>query len=525
MTTLQPSQRCTAPGHDCPSVDPAATHLPADASPRRQFLRRLLPAAPAVSTAGAAALLHDLAPHARADDAPADIDPGAVIVKLLRRTSYGVTPDSLAYASALGFDAYLEEQLNPDSLTDAAFDEQFARLVPTPQIQNFSFAELYQRNREYLCRLELLDTTLLRAIYSRKQLYARMVEFWHDHFNLDSNVLYGGYFQAIKDRDVIRPYALGNFGDLLVSAATNSGMLTYLTNVTNTWELPNENFARELMELHTLGVNGGYTQNDVINVSRAFTGWSMQRANDPVNGGAFWFNELYHDYDEKRVLGHDFPAGRGIEDGLEVLQIVAEHPATATHIARKLCKWFLEENPRESVVQYAALRFRQTRGDIKAVLRAILTPANLYAAAPKLKRPFHLVVSGARAVQPTIADPWFLRAATKECGHPVFEWGPPNGFPDTIQYWGGAQMARWNYGCTLGENAILGLQSDASRFYEGITDPMLVLDEMNRRFLQNEMNMTDREEILNFLMINPQNARHRRATTGLLLAMQGFQWY
>ncbi|MGE4198366.1 MAG: DUF1800 domain-containing protein, partial [Phycisphaerales bacterium] len=462
---------------------------------------------------------------AAADDGPAEVDPGAMLVRLLRRTGYGVRPEDLEYVSAMGFDAYLNEQLNPATLDDSTLAAEAARLIPSPQIQNFTFAQLYQRNQEYPVRLELLDMALLRAIYSRRQLLERMVEFWHDHFSMDSNITFGGFFQAIKDRDVIRPNALGTFYNLLLASCTNPGMLTFLTNVTNIAARPNENFGRELMELHTLGVDGGYTQQDVMEVSRCFTGWTIVPAEEPSAGGTFYFNPDTHDYDEKVVLGYILPGGQGIEDGMRVVQILADHPATSFHVARKLCRWFLEETPRESTVQRAALRFRQTRGDLREVVRAILTPENLFGVSAKFKRPFHLVASGARAIRTHIDDMWFLRAAMREGGHPMFEWGPPDGFPDTVQYWGGGQMARWNYGCTLGENQILGLQSDASVYFQGMSGVDEVIAEISRRFYQNELSASDEQYLREFLAVDPDNDRHRRATTGLMMAMHGFQWY
>lgn len=448
-----------------------------------------------------------------------------MIVKLLRRTTYGVTPADVEYAASAGFDGYLSEQLHPGSISDPEFENQFARLIPTPEIQNFSFAQLYQRYREYPVRLELVDTAFLRAIYSRKQLFERMVEFWTDHFNMDSLISFGGFFQAVRDRDVTRQFGLEHFHELLLASCTNAGMLTFLTNVTNIAGHPNENFARELLELHTLGVSSGYTQNDVNEVARCFTGWTCTTTNEPTSGGLFQFNPNFHDSGEKTVLGNTIPAGLGIQDGLIVIRMLADHPATSTFIARKLCRWFLEETPRESVVQAAALRFRQTQGDIREVLKAIITPNNLFAAGPKYKRPFHLIASGMRAIQPVMSQMWPLRTALRECGHPLFEWGPPDGFPDTMQYWGGGQMARWNFCSSLGENRLLDMQSDASTFYQGMTMPQQVLDEMNRRFLQGEMSGTDRQILLDFLAFDPNSPRQRRAVTGLLLAIHGFQWY
>jgi uncharacterized protein (DUF1800 family) len=371
---------------------------------------------------------------------------------------------------------------------------------------------------------DMATTKVLRSLYSRRQLFERVVEFWHDHFNTDMNSEFGGYFKVVDDRQVIRPNALGKFSDLLRAVIGSPGMLTYLTNTLNSAAHPNENLAREMMELHTMGVGSGYTQTDVQEVARCLTGWTTTPVALP-GGGLFRFSAADHDNGQKTVLGNVIPPGGGMQDVYTVLNILSHHPATARFIATKLCKWFLEEQPSASVIDSVAATYAQTDGDIKAMIRTVLKPNVLHAAAPKYKRPFHLLTSTIRLVGSQIDDFYPILAALESAGHRQFEWSAPDGFPDRVQYWGGNQLARWNFCTALCENRMPGVRTDASAFFAGLTTADQVVNRINLDMHQGEMSQNDWTLARDFLAAAPLNSARRAATVGLAMSLQSFHWY
>ncbi len=347
-----------------------------------------------------------------------------------------------------------------------------------------------------------------RAVISERQLQEVMTDFWENHFNVD--IKKNGqerYYLPDYDREVIRAHALGKFRDLLDAVAKSPAMLYYLDN----WEsvadsaeptlmprpgsvvaqrqrysivtaemmqtaggMPqrarrprglNENYGRELLELHTLGVDGGYTQQDVINVARAFTGWSVDRSKEQPDGGGFVFRPRVHDTGEKVVLGHVLPAGRGIEDGEAVLDIVSRHPATARFIATKLCRRFVSDTPPPDLVDRVAATFTATDGDLRAVMWTLTTSPDFYSRAAyraKVKSPFEVVVSALRAVD--AAPDTTPRSAqfVAQLGEPLFQHQAPNGYPETGESWmnSGAILARINFGLAVAANRVPGASLD-----------------------------------------------------------------
>ncbi len=234
----------------------------------------------------------------------------------------------------------------------------------------------------------------------------------------------------------------------------------------------NENFARELMELHTLGVDGGYTQHDVTEVARCFTGWTIAAPND---GGAFTFDARRHDEGQKIVLGHVIQAGGGRSDGLQVLDILARHPATARFIATKLARRFVGDDPPPSLVDRAAARFRATDGDLREVVRTILTSREFSAArarATKLKTPFEFVVSALRITDARIDDPAQAVSALRQLGMPPYGCQPPTGYPDRADAWAtaGSLLARMSFAANLVTNRLPGVSVDLGAL-AGSTDP------------------------------------------------------
>ncbi len=348
--------------------------------------------------------------------------------------------------------------------------------------------------------LDVQTVRVARAVMSERQLQEVMVDFWENHFTVyDRKGQRMRYFLAEFDRDVIRPNALGNFRDLLGAVAKSPAMLFYLDN----WESAadtgqptlqprpqqrpgaqrafvagnptgppkrparglNENYGRELLELHTLGVDGGYTQQDVIAVARALTGWSIARPQEPVGGGAdrgeFVFRPQWHDAGVKVVLGHTLPAGRGMEDGEDVLDIVAHHPSTAKYLATKLCERFVSDSPPPALVARAAATFTRTNGDIRQVVWTIVSSPEFFSRAAyrrKVKSPFEVVVSALRAVgaEPD-ATPRTVQIIAR-MGEPIFGHQAPNGYPETGESWmnTGAILNRINFGLAVAANQIPG---------------------------------------------------------------------
>jgi uncharacterized protein (DUF1800 family) len=383
--------------------------------------------------------------------------------------------------------------------------------------------ELARKSREVLS--ELNEQKILRAAYSDRQLNEVMTDFWFNHFNVFAGKGPTQQYLTEYERDVIRPHVFGKFRDLLGATAQSPAMLFYLDN----WQsadpdaqmgpmgrmgrgglfgrgrsgqngrpgrpgqngriggfggrgmpLPpgaenpnaaqrqkrglNENYGRELMELHTLGVDGGYTQDDVINVARAFTGWTIV---GPRQGGGFRFEPRIHDAKEKIVLSHRIKAGGGQSDGEAVLDILAKHPATAKFISTKLVRRFVADTPPPALVDRAAARFRETDGDIREVVRTILTSPEFFSAEAyraKVKSPFEFVVSAVRATGTEVSNAMLLAQQIRQLGMPLYGCQPPTGYPDKAEAWvnTGALLNRMNFAVQLVGGRMRGIQPGTS---------------------------------------------------------------
>jgi uncharacterized protein (DUF1800 family) len=349
---------------------------------------------------------------------------------------------------------------------------------------------------------------MLRAVYSDRQLQEVLTDFWFNHFNVDARKGPDRFLLTEYERDVIRPHVLGKFRDLLEATAKSPAMLFYLDNWMSAdpngphmatgpggraalapvrrggrgafgrMPLPpapkpapqgktapkglNENYGRELMELHTLGVDGGYTQKDVTEVARAFTGWTIQ---NPRLGGGFRFEPRIHDLGEKIVLGHVIKAN-GEADGEQVLDILAKHPSTARFIATKLVRRFVSDTPPPALVDRAAVRFRETDGDLREVTRTILTSPEFLspdAFRAKVKTPFEFVASALRATGADIRDASPLVRTMQQLGMPLYMCQPPTGYKDTADAWvnTGALVNRMNFSLTLAGNKLPGVAVDS----------------------------------------------------------------
>ncbi|MBV9851404.1 MAG: DUF1800 domain-containing protein [Armatimonadetes bacterium] len=377
--------------------------------------------------------------------------PGEVLnspaLRVLNRVAYGPRPGDVDRVEKIGVAAYVDEQLAPERLAEDA--RLTWRLRSLDDTLNANAGDLFDVDDHRLVGT-LRQAALLRAVYSRRQLQERMAEFWGDHFNIYAFKGQGPQLIIADDRDTIRTHALGRFRDLLGASARSAAMLGYLDNGVNVKGVPNENYARELMELHTLGVHGGYTQRDVQEVARCLTGWTMDTG---WHRGRFKFDSARHDDGAKRVLGMTIPAGGGVRDGERVLDLLAAHPATARHLARKLCVHFLGTVPEVWVSRLAAV-YAQTGGDIKALLRPLLTSPDLQAAPPILKRPLDYAVSALRAWNADTDGGPSVQRHLEAMGQPLFAWPMPDGFPEKASAWTGSLIPRWNFALALTGNQV-----------------------------------------------------------------------
>jgi uncharacterized protein (DUF1800 family) len=421
----------------------------------------------------------------------AGLPPPDPTVYLVNRLTFGQNAADLARAAQLGWDGFIEEQLNPEQIDDSALDAALG-----------AFPTLFMRPDRLLAMdkqtvaAELVAATILRAIYSRRQLLELMIDFWTNHFNIFLHEKLDPWLKTVDDRAVIRAHALGKFGDLLTASAASPAMLSFLDNASNTKAGPNENYAREMMELHTLGLGGGQTQQDVVAVAHCFTGWTIE----PIGHqrGQFKFNPATHDDSAQTFLGQAIPAGRGIGQGLQVLAICAGHPATAAHLATKLCVRFVSDTPPPALVSATTATFTSSGGDIRQVLRTILTSAEFRAAADqKLRRPFEAVVAAVRALDAQLGDGGLaaLAGAMRLMGQQPFNWQPPNGYPDANAAWANTNcmLSRWNLGLALGANALPGVAVDLSA--SSGSSAAQVADAFAKRVLARALLPADRDKL------------------------------
>lgn len=448
-----------------------------------------------------------------------EADPNALLNKVVRRTTFGITQADQARAVQLGYNGYLEEQLNPASIDDSAMD---ARLAVYTTL-NMTAQQLLALPANQVTN-ELIEAMILRACFSKRQLFERMVDFWTDHFSIDINV--APYLKTVDERVVIRPHALGSFPAMLHASAQSSAMLLYLDNNTNIASSPNENYARELMELHTLSIAGPYTQNDVREVARCFTGWTFGVPGSGANTGVFFFNANNHDNGQKVVLGNIIPSGGGMQDGITVLNILAAHPSTANFIATKLSRKFLGENVSQSVINAVAAVYTATNGDIKSMVREVLKHNNLATDyGPRHKRPLHHFVSAIRATGSTVNTTNVMRNQLNAAGNLPYNWGPPDGYPDTLAYWNGLILPRWNWGASMATNAIAGISFPVETFFAGMTTSTQMLDKINAALFAGELPAAERTRLQQYLNTNVGSTTTRRETVGLAIGSPSFQWY
>lgn len=378
----------------------------------------------------------------------ANIDP---VFHLLSRAGYGPWPGELQRAKQMGVEAWIDEQLQPEKLDDRACDlraRRFESLLIDP-------GNAYEFKKSVI-RDDITRHTLLRAVYSKRQLFEAMVGFWTDHLNIYLEKGDCIYLKPSDDRLVIRKHALGNFHDMIKASAVSPAMLVYLDGKENKRgkqsDVPNENYARELLELHTLGVHGGYTQHDVYEVARCLTGW---RLHSDWQKGKVYFDSSLHDDGEKHVFGTTIPAGGGEKDLDRVVELACNHPSTAKHIAGKLITRFVCDDPPQSLVDRIAAIFTSTGGDIKPMIRTILTSSEFQESrGTKFKRPLQYIASSLRIIGADTHAHQPLIEYLMRMGQAPFQYPTPDGYPDESQPWMGTLLWRWNFALDLASNRV-----------------------------------------------------------------------
>ena len=374
-------------------------------------------------------------------------------LRLVRRITLGLDAEEAALAKKLGYSGYLDYQLKPAGIEDDAADSYIALNYPTLTMTPKQLIDIEgTMGKGGTVNRELIDATLFRSAFSKRQLYQRMVEFWNDHFNIDIHKV--GVLKTGDDLSVARTHALGTFPELLLASAMSPAMLLSLDNAHSAKAHPNQNYARELMELHTLSVNGGYTQQDVVEVARCFTGWRVHSDSTKPEYGTFYFDAKNHDNGKKNVLGTPIPENGGVNDGILVLKLLAKNQNTAKFISTKMTKWLLSSAPTVATIDAVSKVYLNTAGDIPSMIREILKQSNLVKAPAKYKRPSHLVSSSIRATGAAISDWGSIRNSLSNMGQSLFNWAPPNGYPDAMPFWAGLVLPRWDFAAKLAQNAL-----------------------------------------------------------------------
>jgi uncharacterized protein (DUF1800 family) len=421
---------------------------------------------------------------------------------VLERLAFGPRPGEVEKVAGEGVARWIGAQLRPAGIPDHAVEAKIKKL-PALSMSIEALHETYPQPKPMLAASgsasapapmmeppkeapaamvrQIVAQKILRATESERQLQEVLVDFWFNHFNVTSEKGQVRYYLHAYEREAIRPHVLGKFRELLGATARHPAMLFYLDNYLSTVEAPdggdkkakglNENYGRELLELHTLGVDGGYTQDDVRETARAFTGWGIEQ---PGKAAAFRFHPKLHDDGEKHVLGQALGGG-GEKDGERVLDLLASHPSTARFIARKLCQKFHSDKPPEALLRRVAEAFTQSQGDLTRTYLALFTAPEFWSDQTfrsKTKTPFELVASSLRAVGAATEDAEPVSRELDKLGEPVYRCAPPTGYKETSDAWvsTGGLLGRINFGLALGAGRIKGIAFDRDKLV-GSTPP------------------------------------------------------
>jgi uncharacterized protein (DUF1800 family) len=486
----------------------------------------------------------------------------------LNRLAFGPTPGQVDAVAREGVMRWIDRQLEDHGGRDPVADRRRGEF-PLLAMSREELGALFAERVRALAREQMRDSSptarrpttrpsdqpyrhlagnlpqwaVVRATVADRQLAEVMTDFWFNHFNVNAEKGAGRFLVPDYVEHVIRPRALGRFDELLLATAESPAMLFYLDNVQSVVPgfeprvpLPerlaarrpkglNENYARELLELHTLGVDGGYTQRDVTEAARILTGWTMQ---PPRQGGGFTFRARAHDTGAKTVLGVAFPAGRGQDEGKHLIRLLAAHPATMHHVAAKLCVRLVSDEPSDECIDDAVRAWQRSGGEIREVLRAIVRSEAFWAPAArrsKVKSPFEFVVSAVRALGADPDSTPVLGQSVARLGQPLFRQPSPAGYPESQAEWvnSGALLGRMNFAMGLAAGRMPGVHIDLDRLALPTTDHARLLDAIDRQCLSGTMSERSRATILRELADVRDPVQARALAVGLALGGPDFQ--
>jgi uncharacterized protein (DUF1800 family) len=510
-------------------------------------------------------------------------------VHVLNRLGFGPAPGQIDRILGIGIQAYIDIQLHPETITDPQVIQRLEGL-PTIRMADSELVLEFEKpiqNARKVAAIEaagrgkdpedgkemnllvdelvsgaarpqrvldeLTRARVIRALYSEAQLNEVLVDFWMNHFNVFAGKDVDRAFLATFEREVIRPHIWGCFRDLLLATAKSPAMLFYLDNSQSVSvaenrlgapDLPpipfarlphpglNENYARELLELHTMGVDGGYSQQDVSELARVLTGWTLAPAEE---GGGFLFRAELHDVCPKTVVGLHIVEGRGLDEGEEIIGALARHPSTARHISYKLCQRLVADEPPQSLVERAARVFLKSDGDLRQVVRTIVESPEFFDPRfyrAKVKTPFEYVVSAIRGIGAVTSDEISIAQQIAQQGEPLYLCAPPTGYGDTARDWinTGALLSRWNFVLALALGRFPGAQADPSSMIPAaFRDPRRAFSALKHTLLGGDVSASTNQSAEECVLEpdpTPQDggpdARIRRLTS-LLLASPEFQ--
>jgi len=504
-------------------------------------------------------------------------------IHVLNRLAYGATPGLVDRIAREGVMRWIDRQLAVTTVDDPGLGGVLARfeLLRTSQEKLARSYFEVQRERRADRRQAAADSAMntmspeerqqrmppearalrgliaqapqlvmVRAVASDHQLAEVMADFWTNHFNIFIGKNVARVYLPSYVEETIRPRIFGRFEDLLVATAESPAMMVYLDNAQSI--MPgarpdrgalagrrrramvleerrptglNENYARELMELHTLGVDGGYTQKDVTEVARILTGWSVAR---PAQGSGFVYNGWAHDRGEKTVLGAEFPSGHGKDEGMRLLGMLAAHPSTAHYISGKLCARFVSDAPPDGCVDNAVGAWKRSGGELREILRAIFHSPDFWAQAnrsAKVKSPLEFVVSAVRAVGGAPDTTPRLAGAVGRLGQPLYQHTAPNGYPEHEKDWvnSGALLNRMNFAMQLAANRLPGVTVDLDRLLPATADHAALVDAVDRLVLGGKMTPRTRSVITEQIASITDPAQARAVALGLAIGGPEFQ--
>ncbi|WP_310481901.1 DUF1800 domain-containing protein [Chamaesiphon sp. VAR_48_metabat_403] len=387
------------------------------------------------------------------------------VIHLLNRLSLGIGTGDIYRVQSLGIDKYIQQQLNPDTIAEPAIltdklanletinlspVELFQRYNPNRQVNGQQPTQAVRKVQQQQAKQvtnEAIEARLWRSIYSQRQLQEVMVDFWYNHFNVYADKGIDRLWVGAYEREAIRPNALGKFRNLLGATARHPAMLFYLDNWQNSapnankkgrFKGLNENYARELMELHTLGVDGGYKQDDIVALAQIFTGWGFKQPGQKISDGySFQFNTDRHDFSNKLFLKQSI-TGSGVAEGDRALDILSKHPSTARQISFKLAQYFVADNPPKSLIDKLSKRFIATDGDIKLVLATLFDSPEFWNSkyyGKKFKTPYQYAISSIRSTGMEVNNVKPLNDFLKQLGMSIYGCPTPNGYKNTQEAW------------------------------------------------------------------------------------------